>query len=137
MDGSGPHALQAGQGWVHQFSDLGLDFAVKLGERRHGRRVAIFEYASRAGQEPPDHTHATEDEVFYLLSGQAVFRCGHERFEVSAGGCVFLPRGIEHGYEITSAGEVRFLVITAPAPGGGTPGWDGFVGRFEQREQPR
>lgn len=89
MDGPRPHALQAGQGRVHHVGAFGVDVAVKLGERRHGRRVAIFECASRAGQEPPEHTRATEDEIFDLLSGQAVFRCGHARFEVSAGGCVF------------------------------------------------
>lgn len=127
-----PYALRAGEGQTYRFGPLGVDFVVKVGEQSQGRRLAVFEYTTQAGQEPPDHTHATEDEIFYVLRGEAAFRCGTERFEVAEDGCVFLPRGIEHGYRITSAGEARLLVITAPAPGNGIRGWDGFVGRFEQ-----
>jgi quercetin dioxygenase-like cupin family protein len=136
-----PYALQAGQGWAYNFDFLGLDFVVKVGEQAQGRRLAIFEYTTRAGEEPPDHTHATEDEIFYVLQGAVAFRCGDDRFEVADGGCVFLPRGIEHGYQVNSDGDVKLLTVTAPAPDDEMRGWDGFVGRFERgcelRESPR
>jgi quercetin dioxygenase-like cupin family protein len=132
-----PYALPAGQGWTYHFAELGIDFVVKVAEQRHGRGLAVFELTTRAGEEPPLHTHATEDEIFYVLSGEIAFRCGDDRFEVSDGGCVLLPRGIEHGYQITGPGDVRFLVLTAPAPGDGDRGWGGFVGSFEQRSELR
>ena len=126
------HALQAGQGWTYHFDPLGVDFVVKVGEQSHGRRLGVFELTTRAGEEPPDHTHSTEDEFFYVLDGRIAFRCGDDRFEVAAGGCAFLPRGIEHGYRIASGGDVRLLVVTTPAPDDGPRGWGGFVGSFER-----
>jgi quercetin dioxygenase-like cupin family protein len=132
-----PYALEAGEGWSHHFAELGIDFVVKVGEQRHGRRLALFELTTRAGEEPPVHTHATEDETFYVLQGEVAFRCGDERFAAADGGCVFLPRGIPHGYRITSDGAVRLLVITTPAPDDGVREWGGFVGSFERASQLR
>jgi quercetin dioxygenase-like cupin family protein len=124
-----PYALKAGQGWTY---DFGVDFVVKLGEKGQGRRLAVVEYVTRSGEEPPDHSHGTEDESFYVLQGALTFRCGDESFELEDGGFVFLPRGIEHGYTIRSDGDVRLLAITAPAPEAqAAPGWGGFVADFE------
>ena len=75
----------------------------RWGSRARAGGWHVFELTTRAGQEPPEHTHATEDEIFYVLQGQLAFRCGGERFELTDGGCAFLPRGIPHGYQILSA----------------------------------
>jgi len=119
-----PYALQAGEGWTYNY---GIDFTVKAGELGQGRRLAFVEYTTRAGEEPPDHTHTTEDEIFYVLQGRLDFRCGDESFEVSEGGFVFLPRGVEHGYRIRSEGDVRLLAVTSPAQEDAA----GFVADFE------
>src|SRR4051812_1385493 len=132
-----PYALPAGQGWTYHFGELGIDFVVKVGEQRQGRRLAVFELTTRAGEEPPEHTHATEDETFYVLHGEVAFRCGGERFEVADGGCVFLPRGIPHGYQILGDSAAKLLVLTTPAPDDGVGGWGGFVGSFERESELR
>jgi quercetin dioxygenase-like cupin family protein len=124
-----PYAIQAGQGWTYNMD--GVAFTVKAGELGRGRRLAVVEYTTRRGEEPPDHTHGTEDEIFYVLEGAVGFRCGDERFEVRDGGFVFLPRGIEHGYAIRSDGDVRLLTITSPAQEDAVGGWGGFVADFE------
>jgi len=129
-----PYALKPGEGWTYNF---GVDFVVKVGELGQGRRLAVVEYTTRAGEEPPDHTHGTEDEMFYVLSGDVAFRCGEDTFDLEAGGFVFLPRGIEHGYQIKSSGEVHLLVLTAPAPENGKAGWGGFVADFEEEGELR
>jgi quercetin dioxygenase-like cupin family protein len=132
---AGPYALKAGAGSTYSF---GVDFVVKVGEVGQGRRVAVVEYTTRAGEEPDDHTHGTEDEMFYVEQGALTFRCGGETFDVQDGGFVFLPRGIEHGYTIRSADDVRLLVVTAPAPAEGAKvGWGGFVADFETEGEPR
>jgi quercetin dioxygenase-like cupin family protein len=123
-----PYALKAGEGWIYQ---LGIDFTVKASEIRTGSGAAILEYVSKRGEEPGSHTHATEDEMFYVLEGALTFQCGHESFEVEKGGFIFLPRGIEHGYTIRSQDPVRLLVITAPVRDGATGGWGGFVSDLE------
>jgi quercetin dioxygenase-like cupin family protein len=127
-----PFALKAGEGWTYRY---GIDFTVKAGELGQGRRLAFVEYTTRAGEEPPDHTHATEDEIFYVLEGDLTFRCGDETFELSTGGFVFLPRGIEHGYKIRSEGDVRLLVVTSPAQEEMAGGWGGFVADLEEQGQ--
>ncbi len=129
-----PYALDAGEGWTYNY---GIDFTVKAGELGRGRRLAFVEYTTRSGEEPPDHTHGTEDEIFYVLQGDLTFRCGADRFDLSDGGFIFLPRGIEHGYQITSDREVRLLAVTAPAQEDAVGGWGGFVADFEAQGEPR
>src|SRR5437899_1965991 len=122
------YALGAGEGWVY---DVGAEFIVKLGERRHGRRFALLEYATDQ-DEWPGHTHPAEDEVFYVLKGALTFRCGNDEFDVDEGGVIFLPNGIEHGYKIRGGKPVRLLVVTAPASeSSATVGWNGFVSGLE------
>jgi len=121
------YALGRGDGWVYRH---GVDFAVKAGELGTGNGAAVMEYLTAKGEEPPDHTHPTEDEMFYLVEGEVTFRCGDRSFDVGPGGFVFLPRGVEHGYSIASGGPVRFLVVTAPRRDD-VKGWGGFIGGFE------
>jgi len=128
-----PYALQAGEGWTYNY---GIDFTVKSGELGGGPRLAFVEYTTRAGEEPPDHTHATEDEIFYVLDGEVAFRCGAETFEVTGGGFIFLPHGIQHGYRIRGKGEVSLLVITSPADDA-ADGWGGFVADVEKQGELR
>jgi quercetin dioxygenase-like cupin family protein len=123
-----PYALAAGEGWTYRFE---IDFTVKAGEVQGGSGAAVLEYATRKGEEPPDHTHETEDEMFYVLEGAVNFRCGGRVFELQTGGFVFLPCGIEHGYTIQSNESVRLLVITHPVRPGMAGGWAGFVADLE------
>ena len=124
-----PYALKAGEGHTYQF---GINFTVKAGELSPGRGAAFTEYTTVKGEEPPDHTHPTEDEIFYVLSGDLTFRCGGQSFEVSDGGFIYLPQGMEHGYTIRSEEAVRLLAVTfAPGSSSGE-GWGGFIGDVER-----
>ncbi len=122
-----PYALKAGEGWTYRY---GIDHIVKAGELRPGRGGAFIEYTTRKDEEPPNHTHATEDELFYVLDGNVSFHCGGDTFEVGAGGFVFLPQGIEHGYTILSDGDVRLIVVTFPTKEN-VSGWGGYVADVE------
>src|SRR5689334_19716151 len=123
-----PYALNAGEGWIYRF---GIDFAVKAGEVQKGNGAAFMEYTTQKGEEPPSHTHPTEDEMFYVLEGAITFRCGESTFDLEKGGFVFLPAGIEHSYTITGAEPVRLLVVTSPLREGPSGGWGGFVADME------
>ena len=123
-----PYALEAGEGWTYRF---GIDFTVKASEVQTGSGLAMVEYTTRQGEEPPDHTHPTEDEIFYVLDGALTFHCGGKRMDVETGATVFLPCGIEHGYTIRSKTPVRLLAVTAPIRNGISGGWGGFVSDME------
>jgi quercetin dioxygenase-like cupin family protein len=122
-----PYALKAGEGWTYRF---GIDFTVKAREVRDGSGVAFLEYITRQGEEPEDHTHQSEDEIFYVLEGALTFRCGEATFDLEQGGFIFLPRGIKHGYTIRSEAPVRLVVVTSPFREGSN-GWGGFVADME------
>jgi quercetin dioxygenase-like cupin family protein len=123
-----PYALKAGEGWTYRF---GVDFTVKAGEVRGGGSAAFVEYVTQKGEEPESHAHETEDEMFYVLEGAVTFCCGESVFDLEKGGFVFLPRGIEHGYTISSPGPVRLIVVTSPVREATSGGWGGFVADME------
>jgi quercetin dioxygenase-like cupin family protein len=123
-----PYALNSGEGWVYRF---GVDFIVKAGEVQSGSGAAFLEYITRQGEEPPAHTHHTEDEMFYVLEGSITFQCGEESFDLEKGGFICLPHGIKHGYIIRSPEPVRLIVVTAPVREGQSGGWGGFVSDLE------
>lgn len=123
-----PYALKAGEGWVYRF---GIDFTVKASEIQSGNGAAILEYTTRKGEEPPSHTHPTEDEMFYVLEGAITFRCDENTFDLERGDFVFLPAGIEHRYTIRNEDSVRLLVVTAPRQEKEQEGWGGFVADME------
>jgi len=138
-DSTQPYALKGGEGWTYRF---GIDFTVKAGEVQPGRGAAVVEYVTRKGEEPPSHTHVTEDEMFYVVAGAITFRCGEETFDLEQGGFIFLPHGMEHGYTIRSDDPVRLIVVTSPVREGSSSGWGGFVADLELHQgelvaQPR
>jgi len=122
-----PYTLKAGEGWTYRY---GIDHTVKAGELHPDRGAAFMEYTTRKGEEPPDHTHLTEDEIFYVLNGELTFHCGGESFDVGDGGFIYLPQGIEHGYTIRSEGPVRLIAVTFPTKASGE-GWGGYIADVE------
>jgi quercetin dioxygenase-like cupin family protein len=123
-----PYALEAGEGWTYRF---GIDFTLKASEIQPGSGAAFMEYITKKGEEPPSHTHKTEDEMFYVLEGSITFQCGEATFDLEKGGFIFLPAGIKHGYTIRSEDPVRLIVVTAPVREGSGRGWGGFVADME------
>lgn len=123
-----PYALKPGEGWTYRF---GVDFTVKASEVREGSSAAFLEYVTCKGEEPDDHTHATEDEMFYVLEGSITFRCGGKTFDLGPGGFIFLPRGLQHGYTIHGEDPVRLIVVTSLLRTETSRGWGGFVADME------
>jgi uncharacterized protein YjlB len=74
---------------------------------------AIGELTSE-GEAPPYHQHTREDEVFMLIKGTALVWYDDQEHEVGEGGVVFLPKGVPHGYRITSK-KADLLMINTPA----------------------
>ena len=123
-----PYALKAGDGWLYRF---GIDFTLKASEIHNGNGAKFMEYVTGKGEEPPGHTHRTEDEMFYVLEGAITFQCSEETFDLEKGGFIFLPAGIQHGSTIRSEDPVRLIVVTAPPRSEGNGGWGGFVADLE------
>src|SRR5205823_1918220 len=80
-------------------------------ELLHVPALSVGVYLLPAGGEDRQSPH-TEDEVYYVLAGQATMQVGAERRPVQAGSLIYVPAGVEHRFrDIVAA--LRILVFFA------------------------
>lgn len=77
----------------------------------------------------PYHRHELEDEAFYVLEGELAVVCDGAWSAAGPGTYVFGPRGLAHGFEVTSRGGARMLLLASPG------GFEAFV--HEMRDPQR
>ncbi|GGS50002.1 cupin domain-containing protein [Streptomyces griseoviridis] len=82
---------------------------------------ALLEHSGERGYMSPLHLHESDEETFVVLEGTLRVEVGTEVHSVGAGALALLPRGLAHGFVVTSP-QARFL--TLHTPGGG---FDEFV----------
>ena len=70
-------------------------------------------YVLPAGATDPQQPH-TEDEVYYVVSGQAVLKIAEQDYPVETGSVMFVPAQVEHRFHSIQA-DLTVLVFFAPA----------------------
>ncbi len=62
----------------------------------------------------PFHLHHTNEEMIYILEGEATLRLGKEEIAVSAGTFIACPPGQDYPHQLinTSKKELRYLVVS-------------------------
>jgi len=112
-----------------------LGFLVKSGDARHGKhtpfnginpndlkisakdtagQLSVFEYIGMEKTGPALHVHLEQDEVFYVVAGEYLFQLGDQRYELSEGDTIFLPRNIPHTW-IQTSGRGKLVYFLQPA----------------------
>jgi quercetin dioxygenase-like cupin family protein len=76
--------------------------------------LAFFHLDAPPMSGPPRHVHTREDELFHVIEGTLVFELDGVRQEVSAGGTVYLKRGVVHAYQNLTDRPARLLIATTP-----------------------
>ena len=61
------------------------------------------------------HFHCETEEIYYILNGTGRMTIGAEIQEVTAGDCIFIPRGEVHTIENTGSETMRLLLVSGPA----------------------
>jgi quercetin dioxygenase-like cupin family protein len=89
-------------------------------------QFSLVEVVARRGTEGPPHTHANEDEAYYLLEGEMTFDVGGQTIEAGPGDYVWLPRGVQHA-PAAKTPEIRTLILITPA---------GLEEAFKQLSEP-
>jgi quercetin dioxygenase-like cupin family protein len=89
-----------------------------------GGALTAFENVIAPGDGPPLHTHAGEDEIWYVIAGELRFEIGGEISEAPQGSFVFVPRGMPHCFQNIGSEPARILVLFTPS------GMEGFFDRF-------
>ena len=87
--------------------------------------MTLFENVIAPGDGPPFHTHAGEDESWYVLEGELRFRLGDDVASCGSGrpSCS-CPRGTPHCFQNVGAEPARIIVIFTPS------GMERFFDRF-------
>jgi quercetin dioxygenase-like cupin family protein len=98
---------------------LGVTHIYKATGAETGGSFSLWEDVVPPGAGAPPHTHAREDEAFYVLSGEIVIEFEGEPapHRVTAGGFFFGARGRRHAYRNGSDRPARVLVLCAPSCG--------------------
>lgn len=111
--------ISAGEGRFHGHIQLkGVNsniLDVKVSGKDTDGALAIFEQTSLSqGKGTPLHIHHTQDEIFYVLKGTYYFQVGDEKFSLSEGDSIFLPRKVPHAWtQVSKKGKME--VILQPA----------------------
>ena len=105
--------LKSEEGEAYWFLDSLV--TVKVSGAQTSGRLTILDFLNPPGFSPPTHRHLVEDEVFYVISGSAIFYCDGETFEVWPGDTVFLPVGSTHSFRASDSEPFRTLQITVPS----------------------
>ncbi len=100
--------VKAGEGRLHGHIQLkGVNanvLDVKVSGTDNDGAFAIFEQTSLSqGKGTPLHIHHFQDEVFYVVEGEYYFQVGEEKFNLSDGDYIFLPKKIPHAWTQVSA----------------------------------
>jgi len=90
-----------------------------------GGSLGAFRQTIAPKSGPPTHVHQTEDEFFYVVSGEFKVKLGDQILNAPERSFMFVPRGTAHTFRNVGA-EPGVLVV------GVTPG--GFEKMFEERQ---
>jgi mannose-6-phosphate isomerase-like protein (cupin superfamily) len=61
------------------------------------------------------HLHYEQDEFWYILKGDFLFKIGEETFTAKVGDTVFGPRNVPHAFAKVGEGESKLLMFFQPA----------------------
>ncbi|HUO10483.1 MAG TPA: cupin domain-containing protein [Phycisphaerae bacterium] len=102
---------------------MGELVTVKLTGADTDGKFCVAEVQSFPGGGVPVHFHRAMDEMFYVVEGEYEFVLDGTARRVAAGGTVYIPRGVKHGFKNVGAGKGRLADFHTPA---------GFEGFFEE-----
>lgn len=111
--------VKEGEGRLHGHIQLkGVNsniLDVKISGSDNDGALAIFEQTSLTqGRGTPLHIHHFQDEMFYVVEGTYYFQVGEEKFNLSAGEYIFMPKKIPHAWtQVSDKGKME--VIFQPA----------------------
>jgi len=111
--------ISAGEGRIHGHIKLkGVNsniLDVKISGSDTDGDLAIFEQTSLSqGRGTPLHIHHSQDEVFYILEGSYKFQVGGDKYDLTKGDSIFLPRKVAHAWTQVSE-KGKMIVIMQPA----------------------
>ena len=81
-----------------------------------GGSLGMFRQTIAPNSGPPTHVHHTEDEFFYIVSGEFKVKVGDRVMNAPAQSVMFVPRGTAHTFK--NVGAQPGVVLVGVTPGG-------------------
>jgi mannose-6-phosphate isomerase-like protein (cupin superfamily) len=103
----------------------GNNLRILLSAKETGGAMGMVETLVKPGSGPTYHSHAREDETYYVVSGTAEIWIDREIFRCEAGDRVFGPRNVFHTYRNVGDTDLKMILIYTPG---------GFEQSFLDRE---
>ena len=79
-----------------------------------GGALTAFELSALPQTGPFLHVHHREDEWYYVLSGEFLFKAGGVEHTLPAGASIWLPRGIPHVWANMATTESKLILVVQP-----------------------
>lgn len=93
----------------------GDTFFTKVSTKDTEGDMFIFETTREKKGGPPLHYHFEQDEFWYIIEGEFLFKVGDQTYIAKAGDTVFGPRMVPHAFAKTNDGNTRILMTFQPA----------------------
>jgi mannose-6-phosphate isomerase-like protein (cupin superfamily) len=90
-----------------------------------GGSLGLFRQTIAPNSGPPTHIHQTEDEFFYVVSGEFKVKLGDRIVSAPGRSVIFVPRGTAHTFK--NVGVAPGVLLVGVMPGG-------FEKSFEERQ---
>jgi quercetin dioxygenase-like cupin family protein len=103
----------------------GRDWFYLLGPQNCSTRNLTFGLAEfPGGTLAAAHTHDTQEEILYTLSGAGAILAGEEEIRLEPGVAVFIPPGLAHQIRVDGAEPLKMVTLFSPPviPGAYDPG---------------
>lgn len=93
----------------------GDTFYTKVSTSDSDGDVFVFESTRIKEGGPSFHLHYEQDEFWYIIKGEFLFKVGEETFTAKAGDTVFGPRNVPHAFAKVGKEEGKLLMFYQPA----------------------
>ncbi len=93
----------------------GDTFFTKISSKDTNGETFLFESTRLVKGGPPLHYHEDQDEWFYILEGEFIFKIGEEDFIAKTGDSLFGPRMVPHAFSKTNEGMAKMMIMFHPA----------------------
>jgi mannose-6-phosphate isomerase-like protein (cupin superfamily) len=95
---------------------LGMELILKVTSAMSAGTLFSAVQMGPPGSGVPLHVHHDDDEFFFLIEGELRMLVGDERFDMTVGDTVMLPKGTPHAFSIVGERPARFLVTLDLSP---------------------
>jgi mannose-6-phosphate isomerase-like protein (cupin superfamily) len=116
VQGHEVHVVREGQDRFGEKHTLGYSAILfRVANADSGGGLFAIEHRNLGKGGPPEHIHLYQDEWFYVLEGEVLFRVGGQEVLVRAGESVLGPRRVPHCFAGAGERPARMLITFTPA----------------------